>query len=80
MLTSNEDAFLNYLKTDNELDINKNSIVIRVFDLKDYAITIGDEEKFKEEFDSYKAKISDNQEYKRLIEEYHSMEDPGVQY
>lgn len=80
VIKSNEEAFLDYLKNDNEIDINKQSMYIRVFDLKDYTITIGDEEAFKIEFDSYKEKISNNPEYIRLIEEYHNMQENGVYY
>ncbi len=80
VINSNEQAFLKYLKNENETNINKENGYIRIYDLKDYTVTISDINHFYEEFNLYKEKLSSNQEYQDLIKEYQEMIDNGVSF
>ena len=73
VINSNQSEFIRYLKYDNNIDISKESIVITIYDLSTYSLTISDASKFKEEFASYKKKIENEEEYKRLLDEYTKM-------
>ncbi len=79
VIRSNTEEFIDYLKNDNKIDINKDIAYIRVYDLmKEYTITISDIAAFKEEFDSYKENLKDNQEYESLLNEFKEMQADGV--
>ena len=73
VINSNQSEFIRYLKYDNNIDISKESIVITIYDINTYSLTISDASKFKEEFASYKKKIENEEEYKRLLDEYTKM-------
>ena len=79
VIRSNIDKFIYYLQNDNKIDVNKDMAYIRVYDLmKEYTITISDITAFKEEFDSYKENLKDNQEYESLLNEFREMQADGV--
>lgn len=79
VIRSNIDKFIYYLQNDNKIDVNKDMAYIRVYDMmKEYTITISDVAAFKEEFDSYKENLKDNQEYESLLNEFREMQADGV--
>lgn len=79
VIRSNIDKFIYYLQNDNKIDVNKDMAYIRVYDMmKEYTITISDVAAFKEEFDSYKENLKDNQEYESLLNEFREMQANGV--
>lgn len=79
VIRSNIDKFIYYLQNDNKIDVNKDMAYIRVYDMmKEYTITISDITAFKEEFDSYKENLKDNQEYESLLNEFREMQADGV--
>ena len=79
VIRSNIDKFINYLRNDNKIDVNKDLAYIRAYDLmKEYTITISDITAFKEEFDSYKENLKDNQEFESLLNEFREMQADGV--
>ena len=78
VINSNEEAFINYLKNDNEISIDSDIIYIKAYDFKDYTITIGNITSFKQEFDRYKENLKDSEEYQSLLNEYHNMMNTGA--
>ena len=76
VIKSNLNEFISYLKNNNEIDVQKDLAYIRAYDFnknKEFTITIGDAESFKKEFDSYKEKLKDNEEYQNYIKEFQDM-------
>ena len=78
VITSNKTDFLNYLKTENSIDMSKDSMVVTTYRNKLTNVTISDVATFKEEFDTYKEKVKDTDEYQLLEAEYQSMQENGV--
>ena len=81
VIRSNITKFIQYLKNDNEIDVNKDLAYIRIYDMsKEYTVTISDITAFKQEFDTYKEALKDNKEYQQYLEEYKEMQEYGVYY
>ncbi len=79
VLNSFKRQFLDYLKNDNEIAINKEVMFIYVYDIKDYQIAL-DVESFQEEFAKYKEALVSSEEYQSLLAEYHQMVNTGEYY
>ena len=73
VINSNIDLFIKYFKTDNDISLKTNSILIDFYKNEQVNGTIGDITSFKEEFDSYKERLANNSEYLRLLEEFQNM-------
>ena len=81
VIRSNITKFIQYLKNDNEIDVNKDLAYIRIYDMsKEYTVTISDITAFKQEFDTYKEALKDNKEYQQYLEEFKEMQEYGVYY
>ena len=76
VIKSNQNKFISYLKNNNAIDVQKDLAYIRAYDYnknKEFTITIGDAEAFKKEFDSYKEKLKDNEEYQNYLKEFQDL-------
>ncbi len=78
VINSNKTSFLNYLKTDNKVDMSKDHVVVESYYNEVYKVTISDVASFKAEFDRYKEKVSDNHEYQNLLMQYQNMLEYGA--
>ena len=74
VINSNKKSFIEYLKNDNESNLNKYKANIEVYYNKSYKVTINDLEAFKKEFENYQEKVKNNPEYQNLLKSYQETE------
>jgi len=79
VLNNNFDAFVRYVENNNKIYYTNSYLNIEFYGDRCYRnIRINDVESFKKEFDSYKEKLKNEEEYKNLIERY--KQDNEVKY
>ncbi len=74
VINSNKNAFIDYLKNNNQVTMTEESLNVVVYFNETYTVTISNPEKFKEEFLKYQEKVKDEKEYINLINSYKNIE------
>lgn len=78
VINSNIDAFINYFTNDNKIIKRSDNATISFYINEQITGTISDLDSFKKEFDTYKERLKENEEYKRLLNTYQDMSNAGV--
>ena len=78
VINSNIDAFINYFTNDNKIIKRSDNATISFYINEQITGTISDLDSFKKEFDTYKERLKENEEYKRLLNTYQDMSNDGV--